>query len=52
MFSPLLYKLFPGTKTLNGIIESELVTIPRMKAKIDDLYSIKIHGELLFKKIM
>ncbi|ABB15511.1 D-serine ammonia-lyase [Carboxydothermus hydrogenoformans] len=46
-FAPLIKKLFPETE--NGIIESPLAEIPRMKQEIEKLYGGKIHGRLFLK---
>jgi D-serine dehydratase len=46
-FAPLLKRLFP--ETVDGIIESDLVEVPSMKNRIEDIYGRKINGNLLLK---
>ncbi|WP_075865450.1 D-serine ammonia-lyase [Carboxydothermus islandicus] len=46
-FAPLIKKLFPETE--DGIIESPLVEIPRMKQEIEKLYGGKVNGRLFLK---
>ena len=46
-FAPLIKKLFPETE--DGIIESPLVEIPKMKPEIEKLYGEEIHGRLFLK---
>ena len=49
-FAPYLAKAFPETAVTKGIIESELVTIPAMQARLGKEYGKTIHGTLLLKK--
>ncbi|MGE5633303.1 MAG: D-serine ammonia-lyase [Caulobacteraceae bacterium] len=48
-FAPLIAKLFPETSEKNGIIESELVSIPAMKADIQSKYDKDFEGSLMLK---
>ncbi|WP_069650835.1 D-serine ammonia-lyase [Caloranaerobacter ferrireducens] len=48
-FAPLISKLFPETKDLNGIIESPLVKIPKMQEVLEKMFEVKIPGLLLLK---
>ena len=48
-FAPYISKVFPETKTANGIIESPLVRIPWMQQKLAHNYGEPILGELLLK---
>ncbi|ROR94953.1 D-serine ammonia-lyase [Sinobacterium caligoides] len=49
-FAPYLVKVFPETAVTAGIIESEVVEIPKMKAQLEQLFGGKIKGKLLLKK--
>lgn len=49
-FAPYLAKAFPETAAAGGIIESELVAIPAMKARLEQEYGVTIPGTLLLKK--
>ncbi|HHG8771018.1 TPA: D-serine ammonia-lyase [Raoultella planticola] len=49
-FAPYLAQAFPETATTGGIIESELVAIPAMKARLEQAFSQPIAGDLLLKK--
>lgn len=49
-FAPYLVKAFPETESTQGIIESELVEIPAMKAQLEQRYNTQIKGSLLLKK--
>ena len=49
-FAPYIAKAFPETATSLGIIESELVSIPYMKAQLEKEYGTPISGRLLLKK--
>jgi D-serine dehydratase len=49
-FAPYLAHVFPETKESNGIIESDVVTIPAMKAILDSEYTTHITGQLMLKK--
>lgn len=48
-FSPLIAKLFPETKISNGIIESPLVCISKMKNKIENIFENCLNGNLYLK---
>ncbi|AYZ17921.1 D-serine ammonia-lyase [Klebsiella sp. FDAARGOS_511] len=49
-FAPYLAEAFPETAATGGIIESELVVIPAMKARLEKTFSQPISGDLLLKK--
>ena len=49
-FAPYLAQAFPETATTGGIIESELIAIPEMKARLETAFSQPISGDLLLKK--
>lgn len=49
-FAPYLVKAFPEAASSQGIIESELVAIPAMKATLEQQYQMAIAGKLLLKK--
>jgi D-serine dehydratase len=48
-FAPLIEKIFPETKKSQGIIESPIKEINRMKIKLEESYETKISGNLLLK---
>lgn len=48
-FAPLIAKLFPETEKLNGIIESTLIEIPKMRSKIETIFNTNIPNKLLLK---
>lgn len=48
-FAPYLAKVFPETKEKNGIIESELVNIPKMQQKLSEMFNQEIEGTLYLK---
>lgn len=49
-FAPYIEKAFPETTSSKGVIESELVAIPAMKASLERTYSTSIAGRLMLKK--
>ena len=49
-FAPYLAEAFPETAATGGIIESELVAIPAMKARLEKTFHQPIGGDLLLKK--
>ncbi|QUE94900.1 D-serine ammonia-lyase [Klebsiella pasteurii] len=49
-FAPYLAEAFPETAATGGIIESKLVAIPAMKARLEKTFSQPISGDLLLKK--
>lgn len=49
-FAPYLIKAFPETAQANGLIESEVVTIPAMQHVLEQEYNTRIAGRLLLKK--
>ena len=49
-FAPYLAEAFPETAATGGIIESELVAIPAMKARLEKTFHQPIGGNLLLKK--
>lgn len=48
-FAPHITAVFPETATANGIIESPLIEINKMKAAMESAYGVKIKGRLLLK---
>lgn len=48
-FAPYIAKVFPETKSENGIIESPIVKIDNMKAKLEEICGEKLAGNLLLK---
>ena len=48
-FAPYIEKVFPETKKQNGIIESELLPIPKMQNKLSEMYGHEIAGNLYLK---
>lgn len=48
-FAPLLMKLFPETKEQQGVIESELIELHKMKKALRELYQIEPKGRLFLK---
>ena len=49
-FAPYLVKAFPETATTNGIIESEVFEISKMKASLEQQFGTPITGRLMLKK--
>ncbi len=49
-FAPYLVKAFPETEPSQGIIESQVVEIEKMKAQLEAQYNTKIAGRLMLKK--
>ncbi|MBG3079658.1 D-serine ammonia-lyase [Proteus mirabilis] len=49
-FAPYLAKAFPETAVTQGIIESEVVDIPKMKIALEKRYNTTICGQLRLKK--
>ena len=49
-FAPYLAQAFPETAVTGGIIESELVAIPAMKARLEQAFARPVSGDLLLKK--
>lgn len=49
-FAPYLAEAFPETAATGGIIESELVAIPAMQARLETTFGLPISGDLLLKK--
>ncbi|MDM3866716.1 D-serine ammonia-lyase [Proteus faecis] len=49
-FAPYLVKAFPETAVTQGIIESEMIDIPKMKIALEKRYNTSISGQLRLKK--
>lgn len=49
-FASYLSSAFPETAVSHGIIESDVVSIPKMKAKLEQDYTSLIPGKLMLKK--
>ena len=49
-FAPFIMKCFPETKDRNGLIESVLTPIPKMKELLNEKYQSKLEGTLLLKQ--
>jgi len=49
-FAPYLVKAFPETAATNGIIESEVFEISKMKASLEQQFGTPITGRLMLKK--
>ncbi|WP_406812237.1 D-serine ammonia-lyase [Histophilus somni] len=49
-FAPYFCRAFPETQKTKGILESELVSIDKMKSALIDHYHMPIQGRLLLKK--
>lgn len=48
-FAPFIKKCFPETEKDNGLIESALASIPKMKSRLEEMYGIRIPGRLLLR---
>jgi D-serine dehydratase len=48
-FAPYIMKAFPETVVTEGIIESPLVTIPKMKEYLSEYSGVNIEGKMLLK---
>lgn len=48
-FAPYIAKVFPETKSENGIIESPIAKIDNMKAKLEEICKKELAGNLLLK---
>lgn len=48
-FAPLIKKVFPETESSNGIIESPIKEIEKMRQQLEISYDTKISGKLLLK---
>ncbi len=48
-FAPFIRRAFPETEPMGGIIESELVEIPRMQARLEAEMHGRVSGKLLMK---
>ena len=49
-FAPFIMKCFPETKERNGIIESVLTPVPKMKDLLNEKYDSNLEGNLLLKQ--
>ena len=49
-FAPFIMKCFPETKDRNGVIESVLTPIPKMKELLNEKYQSNLEGTLLLKQ--
>ncbi|QNH66423.1 D-serine ammonia-lyase [Proteus vulgaris] len=49
-FAPYLVKAFPETAVTQGIIESEVIDIPKMKVALEKCYNTSMSGQLRLKK--
>ncbi len=48
-FAPYIQSVFPETQSTQGIIESPLRPLPRMKKDLEDRYQVTLPGDLLLK---
>ena len=48
-FAPLISNLFLETLVLGGLIESPMYSVPYMQRSLENIFNIKIQGELLLK---
>ncbi len=49
-FSPFIMKKFPETEETNGLIESPLLEIEKMRQALEETYACEIPGRLMLKK--
>ena len=49
-FAPFIMKCFPETRNRNGLIESVLTPIPKMKELLNEKYQSNLEGTLLLKQ--
>ncbi|WP_147197551.1 D-serine ammonia-lyase [Pantoea sp. CCBC3-3-1] len=49
-FAPWLIKAFPDTAAAQGVIESEIVALPRLQQTLNSRFSTQVTGRLLLKK--
>ena len=49
-FCTVHYEMFPETKERNGIIESVLTPVPKMKDLLNEKYDSNLEGNLLLKQ--
>lgn len=48
-FAPYIVKVFPETKSTNGVIESSLVSIAKMQHRLKEMYGYDLSGKLYLK---
>lgn len=49
-FAPYFNKYFPETREREGIIESDITSIPAFKSYLEDFYDVSIKGDLFLKR--
>ena len=49
-FAPFIMRCFPETAERGGLIESDLVPVPQMQARLNEKYESALCGKLLLKK--
>ncbi|WP_310596662.1 D-serine ammonia-lyase [Aeromonas aquatica] len=49
-FAPYLCQAFPETRAMQGILESEIASIPAMQRTLNERYGVDVTGRLLLKK--